>query len=154
VTSVRCSPRCAPFSPRNQTVHQRTFRHPSSIPLCDLRDLCAMLFPEVRLSRPETKLSTKEPSAARPQSPLCDLCDLCAMLSPNARLSRPETKLSTKEPSAAQPQSPLCDLRDLCAMLFSPMAAILPTRLIPSSLLTPSSLFPHVTVKNSLPLQR
>jgi hypothetical protein len=32
VTSVRRSPQCASFSPRNQTVHQRAFRHPASIP--------------------------------------------------------------------------------------------------------------------------
>jgi hypothetical protein len=71
VTSVRCSFRCAPFSPRNRTVHQRAFRRPTSIPsLCGLRDLCAMLSPMRALSRPETEVSTKEPSADQPQSPL------------------------------------------------------------------------------------
>jgi hypothetical protein len=71
----------------------KAFRHPTSILLCDLRDLCAMLFPEACLSRPETTLSTKSPSAL--QSSI-SLCDLRAMLFPEARLSRPEAMLLSR----------------------------------------------------------
>jgi hypothetical protein len=56
VTSVRCFPRGGCFPPRSHAVHQKALHPRTSIPLCDL---CAMLFPDARLSRPEAMLSTK-----------------------------------------------------------------------------------------------
>jgi hypothetical protein len=45
VTSVRCFPRRASFPPRSHAVHQKRWTVEPQIPLCDLRDLCAMLSP-------------------------------------------------------------------------------------------------------------
>jgi hypothetical protein len=45
VTSVRCFPRRASFPPRSHAVHQKRCAVEPPIPLCDLRDLCAMLSP-------------------------------------------------------------------------------------------------------------
>jgi hypothetical protein len=73
VTSVRCSfQRCASFSPRNQTVHQRAFRRPASIPLCDLRALCAMLTPQCTSFSPRNQTVHQRAfhrPASIPQSP-------------------------------------------------------------------------------------
>jgi hypothetical protein len=79
---------------------------PSPIPLCDLRALCAMLFPKCASFPPRSQ--AVHPSAFRhPASiPLCDLRALCAMLFPNACLSRPEAKPSTQARFATQPPSP------------------------------------------------
>ena len=89
----------------------------SSIPLCDLRDLCAMLFPDARLSAQKRSFPPKT-FPLQSLIPLCDLRALCAMLFPDALLSRPETMLSTKSPFPPPILNPLCDLRALCAMLF------------------------------------
>jgi hypothetical protein len=106
VTSVRCSPRCTSYSPRNQTVHQRAFRRPASIPLCDLRDLCAMLSPKrvFLAQKPNSPPNNLPPPSF--QSPLCDLRDLCAMLSPKRVFLAQKPNCPTKEPSAVPPQSP------------------------------------------------
>jgi hypothetical protein len=90
VTSVRCSPRCASFSPRNQTAHQRAFRRPAPIPLCDLRDLCAMLSPmrAFLAQKPDyppkslPRSSLNPPSVTSVTSVRCsfhDGCDLAAV---------------------------------------------------------------------------
>jgi hypothetical protein len=55
VPSVRCSSPMRVFPAQNQAVHQKVFRAQLSI-LCDLRALCAMLFPGARLSRPESSV--------------------------------------------------------------------------------------------------
>jgi hypothetical protein len=53
VTSVRCSPRCAYFSPNRHDVTDRISpTNLNLIPLRDLRDLRAMLSPLRLLSRP------------------------------------------------------------------------------------------------------
>jgi hypothetical protein len=93
--------------------------HPPAprFPLCDLRDLCAMLSPNCPDARPEALDVHQKLSVAIPKFPLCDLHDLCAMLSPNCRDSRPEALDVHQKLSAAIPKFPLCDLRDLCAML-------------------------------------
>ncbi len=46
VTSVRCFPRSGSFPPRSHAVHQKRCTVAPQIPLCDLRDLCAMLSPK------------------------------------------------------------------------------------------------------------
>jgi hypothetical protein len=63
-------------------VSTKEFTARTSIPLCDLRDLCAMLSRMRPVLAPEAAVSTKELSA-RTSIPLCDLRDLCAMLSPS-----------------------------------------------------------------------
>ncbi len=63
----------------------------STNPLCDLRDLCAMLSPDSGVLAADADM---------PTNPLCDLCDLCAMLSPIPVFS-PLTPTC--------PPTPLCD---------------------------------------------
>jgi hypothetical protein len=45
VTSVRCSPQWVSFPPRNKLSTKEPSTVQSQSPLCDLRDLCAMLSP-------------------------------------------------------------------------------------------------------------
>jgi hypothetical protein len=54
---------------------------PTTLPLCDLCDLCAMLFP-LRLILAQPPPGHRSNSWLPPPSPLCDLCGLCAMLFP------------------------------------------------------------------------
>jgi hypothetical protein len=102
--------------PGAQPVHRR-FWPPIRIPLCDLRDLCAMLSPFAWVLARELNPFTEDfwPPI---RIPFCDLRDLCAMLSPFAWFS---LRSSGRSPTIFWPQSqsPLCDLRDLCAMLYS-----------------------------------
>jgi hypothetical protein len=56
VTSVRCFPQSACFSPISHRCPPNPLVHNAGSPLCDLRDLCAMLSP-IRVSRPESALS-------------------------------------------------------------------------------------------------
>jgi hypothetical protein len=86
VTSVRCFPLSG--SRPEVTVFTKTFRPSIPIsPLCDLRDLCAMLSP-FRFW-PRSRRVHQELSAVNPDFPLGDLRELCAMISPLA-LSRTE----------------------------------------------------------------
>src|SRR5271170_1075382 len=77
---------------------------PTSIPLCDLRDLCAMLSPFRLFLAPEARLLTADLSP--PTSiPLCDLRDLCAMLPRSACFSHQKPDCSPQT-FRHQPQSP------------------------------------------------
>jgi hypothetical protein len=91
VTSVRYSPRCVSFPPRSQVVHRRALRGPTAIPLCDLRDLCAMLS-SMRVFPPRSQVvhrrAYRGPTAVPHR-------DLRAMLFLNWRSSRSEAVLST-----------------------------------------------------------
>ena len=71
--------------------------NPPASPLCDLRDLCAMLSRSA-LFPPISHVSTQ---SSQSPIPLCDLRDLCAMLS-RSRCSRPSAKMS----KTSHPQSP------------------------------------------------
>jgi hypothetical protein len=82
VTSVRCSPPMRAFLAQKPNSPPKSLPPPSLNPLSVTSATSVRSLPEARLSRPETKQSTKKPSAAQPQSPLCDLRDLCAMLIP------------------------------------------------------------------------
>ena len=83
VTSVRYSPdECLS---RPETTNKLSTKEPSAVqpqsPLCDLRDLCAMLSPMT--SFPPRSQAVHQRAFRSPASiPLCDLRDLCAMLSP------------------------------------------------------------------------
>jgi hypothetical protein len=60
------------FSAQKQAVHQRAFGSPSSIPLCDLRDLCAMLSP-MGVFPAQSQAVHQRASAVQTSIPLCDL---------------------------------------------------------------------------------
>ena len=118
VTSVRCFPLAS--RSRTETVASPDTASLTAsvpiIPLCGLRDLCAMLSLASR-SRTEAVASpdTASLTASVPIIPLCGLRDLCAMLSLASR-SRTEKWRLPRLPQP-RPNHPLCGLRDLCAML-------------------------------------
>jgi hypothetical protein len=80
VASVRCFSGLAQFSHRGRLVPASSLTPTSISPLCDLRDLCAMLFRfgSILAPRPPSPRQQFGPTSI---SPLCDLRDLCAMLS-------------------------------------------------------------------------
>jgi hypothetical protein len=105
LASFRC-PLCdvfpdASFSPRSQAVPQSASAVQRSNPLCDLRALCAMLFPRCASFPPRNRTVHQSASTVQRSNPLCDLRALCAMLSSRRVFPRPETKLSPKVPSVS-----------------------------------------------------
>jgi hypothetical protein len=75
VTSVRCFPRLPGSRTGSPDVHRSAFPT-NPIPLCDLRDLCAMLSPFRLFLAPEAQMSTKAllpPIPSVTSIPLCDL---------------------------------------------------------------------------------
>jgi hypothetical protein len=84
VTSVRCFPLFAQFSPGSPGVQKKPLRHQPNPPFRSLRDLRAMLSP-IRQFSPGSSGVQKSPSATNPIPrfrSLRDLRDLRAMFSP------------------------------------------------------------------------
>ena len=116
VTSVRCFPRVRSFPPRSHAVHQKRCTVAPQIPLCDLRDLCAMLSPKRVFPRPEAMLSTKSIAPSHLRSPSVTSVTSVRCF-PRVRSFPPRSHAVHQKRCTVAPQIPLCDLRDLCAML-------------------------------------
>ena len=83
---------------------ERTLATNPKSPLCDLRDLCAMLSLGRVLAR--TRAVFTGNFGHRRKSPLCGLRDLCAMLSSLARVLARNARVFTERTIATTPISP------------------------------------------------
>ena len=106
VTSVRCFPPIRAVLAQPPRCPPTLVSSISPNPLCDLRDLCAMLFPNWCSSRPAAAVSINFGSPISLNA-LCDLRDLCAMLFPDSCSSRPAAAVSTNFGSPIRTDPPL-----------------------------------------------